>query len=67
MGNGGRIPFMLARFLYPSLSRRDKGTVVCYLMKVTGYPWEAGVCGIRGWASARMTGWGVRDAKPRTA
>lgn len=31
---------VLARFLYPTLGRRDKGTVVRYLMKVTGYSRE---------------------------
>ncbi len=30
----------MAKFLYPTLSRRDKGTVVRYVMKVTGYSRE---------------------------
>ena len=36
----GWVRQVLARFLYPTLSRRDKGTVVRYLMKVTGYSRE---------------------------
>ena len=31
---------IMAKFLYPTLSRRDKGTVVRYVMKVTGYSRE---------------------------
>lgn len=36
----GWVRQVLTRFLYPTLSRRDKGTVVRYLRKVTGYSRE---------------------------